>query len=929
MRKYTRFVAAIGALILGVGGVVGTAAPASAAGCTTYYVSSTTGSDTNDGCSTVTPWKSLTNVNATTYAAGQQILFAKGGSWTGTLAPQGSGSSSNPVVISSYGTGATPIIAGGGAAAAVSLLDQHDWTIQNLEITNTAVPLAYRAGIHVGNNAGILHGIHVLNDNIHDISGTWNNTDPQPLDTSAIAFELMGSNTTSGWDDILIEGNTLFKTDAGGIYLGSKQPSHDKSTSNVVIQNNTIRSSGGNSIVCVYCNSPLVQYNVSTDSGYRFSGAAMWSGQTTNGVWQYNEVARNWRAYVDGEAFDIDNNDSGTILQYNYSHDNPWGFMMFCCSATFGAGGTSTVRYNISQNDGASGANFGILNGLVPGAVAQIYNNTIYMPAGNNGNITSGTPASGASAVFTNNIIYNLGTGGYSTTRTTWNHNLMYGNHPSSEPADAAKVTSDPQFLAPGGGGDGRSSAAAYQLRSGSPALGTGQLVSGNGGLDYFGNPVSSSTAPNIGAYNGPGLAAPAPAAGGFWRFDTGTGTAALDASGHNNPGTLQPGATWTTGKMGPSALSLTGSSNSFVDVPSTAIDTSASYTVQAWVKPGSLSGNQTYASVDGNVVSPFYLQLSGGKFAFTERSADSTSSTYTQAVGPAPTVGPWYNLMGVYDSTAHTIKLYVNGVLQATTPYTSAWKATGHTTIGRGKWNGAQVDFANATIDDVRMIPGALTDREAFAIGSGASAYYPLNENGGSVISDTTGYTTPGWLAGNATWGSGKSGASGLSLDGSKGTFGATPATPVDTSASFTVDTWVKLNSTTGFQTFVSSYAVNSSPFYLQLAGGKFSFTTRPADSTSGTSSTVTSTVVPTTATWYHVLGSFDASAGTISLYVNGTLQGSTGAASVFRSSAAIALGSAVWARTPGDFVNGTIDEVHFYNRTLSPSEIATLATP
>ncbi|MGH1553731.1 hypothetical protein ACRAWF_22390 [Streptomyces sp. L7] len=57
------------------------AAPrAEAAGCTTYYVSSASGSDSNDGCTTATPWKTLTNVNATTLAAGNQILFQDGGS---------------------------------------------------------------------------------------------------------------------------------------------------------------------------------------------------------------------------------------------------------------------------------------------------------------------------------------------------------------------------------------------------------------------------------------------------------------------------------------------------------------------------------------------------------------------------------------------------------------------------------------------------------------------------------------------------------------------------------------------------------------------------------------------------------------------------------------------------------------------------------
>ena len=52
-----------------------------------------------------------------------------------------------------------------------------------------------------------------------------------------------------------------------------------------------------------------------------------------------------------------------------------------------------------------------------------------------------------------------------------------------------------------------------YKLQSISPALGTGYIINGssdsknyiqnNGGRDYFGNAVSSSSKPNIGAYNG------------------------------------------------------------------------------------------------------------------------------------------------------------------------------------------------------------------------------------------------------------------------------------------------------------------------------------------------------------------------------------------------------------------------------------------
>ena len=141
--------------------------------------------------------------------------------------------------------------------------------------------------------------------------------------------------------------------------------------------------------------------------------------------------------------------------------------------------------------------------GATTTGTTRLYNNTVYNS--NNAPITNSTP-NGSNMIFNNNIIYKLGTGGYAGGATVWSHNLFYGNHPSSEPADSSKITSDPKLVSPGGGGAGRSTASAYELLAGSPAIGTGTLISGNGGLDFFGNAVSSTAAPNYGAYNGSGV---------------------------------------------------------------------------------------------------------------------------------------------------------------------------------------------------------------------------------------------------------------------------------------------------------------------------------------------------------------------------------------------------------------------------------------
>ena len=197
-----------------------------------------------------------------------------------------------------------------------------------------------------------------------------------------------------------------------------------------------------------------------------------------------------------------------------------------------------------------------------------------------------------------------------------------------------------------------------------------------------------------------------------WYKFDEGSGTSAADASGNGQTGTLQAGATWATGLVGPYCVSLAGTNTSFVDVAAPVVDTTQSYTVMGWINLTQVSGYQTMVSIDGNTVSGFFLQLRGdtGKFGFATLPSDSTTGAAAIAnATAAPNAGQWYHVAGVYDATAKTISLYVNGVLQQTVSNTAAWKASGHTEIGRGKYN-TPTDFVSAQVDDVRCYQSALS---------------------------------------------------------------------------------------------------------------------------------------------------------------------------------------------------------------------------
>ncbi|MFA6004680.1 MAG: right-handed parallel beta-helix repeat-containing protein, partial [Elusimicrobiota bacterium] len=72
----------------------------------TYYVSAA-GSDSNDGLSTATPWKTIAKVNAKTFVSGDKILFRSGDDFSGQINLNQAG-----VTLGAYGAGAKPIISG-------------------------------------------------------------------------------------------------------------------------------------------------------------------------------------------------------------------------------------------------------------------------------------------------------------------------------------------------------------------------------------------------------------------------------------------------------------------------------------------------------------------------------------------------------------------------------------------------------------------------------------------------------------------------------------------------------------------------------------------------------------------------------------------------------------------------------------------------
>jgi len=217
----------------------------------------------------------------------------------------------------------------------------------------------------------------------------------------------------------------------------------------------------------------------------------------------------------------------------------------------------------------------------------------------------------------------------------------------------------------------------------------------------------------------------------GYWKFDDGSGTTAVDSSASGNNGTLTGGPTWTTGRIN-GALSFNGSSAE-VDINKNVLDTSKDFSAAAWVQIRNANVWASAVSQDGTNVSGFYLQYTnGGRFAFSLISSDSTQGSTTRAISPFnPSTGVWYHLVGVHDATNNQIKLYVNGTLVDTQSVGAAWNAVGETVIGRGRYGGP-TDFWPGLIDDVHVYNRILSDQDVAALynsapGQTSSAFTPI----------------------------------------------------------------------------------------------------------------------------------------------------------------------------------------------------------
>lgn len=529
-------------------------------GQTNYYLSSSTGADSNAG-SIQQPFKTLSKINKIVLGPGDTVFFRKGERFDGRLKVNGSGTERSPIVITSYGNGAKPIITGlvdknvGDYMAAILVENNEHIVFDDLDVQNNrryapitvgqnpsraARDSAKSYGIHILNSeSGTMHNFIFRNLTIRDVYSVktvkasnqkaFNAFTPAGIKVEATRNTKNKVGTING---ILVENCLFVNLQRLGIHLkhnsGLSSGANDSINRimNIVVRNNEFQHTGGTCVLPIRTYNCLIENNMFYYPGSRIDsrmpgrGSSVWTWYCINTVIQ-NNTCLHIRGIWDSHGIHIDHTNQNTFIQYNYMEDCEGGFVEI-----LGGNNNAVYRYNVSVNDGWRNdpnwrnGNHTIwvtekAHGINTDSVF-VYNNTVFM----NREFSTAIDAV-AKNIYIYNNIFHANKGDVGKKQTVLNgkeslfvsNNLFHGDYSAKfTNLDKNSVMSNPMFSH-----EGISSPTGYQLRAGSPAINAGVAhrepvfpLAGIGifinipsypVVDFFGNTLSTHPdSVNIGA---------------------------------------------------------------------------------------------------------------------------------------------------------------------------------------------------------------------------------------------------------------------------------------------------------------------------------------------------------------------------------------------------------------------------------------------
>ena len=206
----------------------------------------------------------------------------------------------------------------------------------------------------------------------------------------------------------------------------------------------------------------------------------------------------------------------------------------------------------------------------------------------------------------------------------------------------------------------------------------------------------------------------------GYWKFDEGSGTSALDSSLYGNVGVMYSSTTLTdihtsSGCKVGGCASYNGIDNMILaQGGTTMIPAGGSITVMAWAYK-TISGTKTLGHSNG----PFFLDMGTVMGGSTEI---YNGSAWGGVVSSQPiSTSTWYHLAITYAASGGRISNYLNGALDGTGTIAGgvgqALSCVGIGYSSNGGCNGVKAGFFGGLIDEFRIYNRALSAAEILAL--------------------------------------------------------------------------------------------------------------------------------------------------------------------------------------------------------------------
>jgi hypothetical protein len=208
--------------------------------------------------------------------------------------------------------------------------------------------------------------------------------------------------------------------------------------------------------------------------------------------------------------------------------------------------------------------------------------------------------------------------------------------------------------------------------------------------------------------------------------------------------------------------------------------------------------------------------------------------------------------------------------------------------------------------------------------------AAWRLDEAAGSGTAAGTTSPRSVRLHGGATLGAEGRKATALHFDGTSG-YAESGLTVVDTSDSFSVAAWARLDRMPANAAIIAAQPGNHSPgfeLYYSQSYNRWVFNQYTADTpTASIARAMSATPGDAKAgEWTHLVGVYDGKAKQLRLYVNGKLAGSTAYTTAWEARRGLQFGAGSYNGRQGAFFPGTVDDVRIFDRAVSATEAVQL---